>query len=387
MKKVIAVTFAVVLLLYGCTQYSEAEWQKKYDLGEQYLLEENYEQAAIVFEELIEIDPMRPEGYTKTAEAYIALERFDDAQNIIQLGFEWTGDASLEPDQLYSKLFQDWKDGVWQDNYEQGMQYLDDNDYLSALKCFNMIIDLYPDKSEGYKIAADTYLKMDDYSSAEQILTKGFEKTQDYSIHPDILTEEWAYKWAYDDFIQPEEITLSGIPFYELTFEEMLSLYPGGELNTSDPTKQRIYSIDNLYFVQESSYEHIYSFKIRSAEESSSGRVVYQPEFRNLYVGEEIEDGLAKMGFTSNGIQYIMDSLESTGKSTGKGSLGLPANQRGGEQSASWTIMDENSDEDYKVNVICRVSADLVAYVSFYSINEKICEVSVDVARVEIVGK
>ena len=200
MKKILVCFSLIILLIFtvGCNRYSESIWQEKYDLGERYLLEENYEQAAIIFEELIEIDPMRPEGYTKAAEAYIALERFDDAQDIIQLGFERTGDASLEPEQLYSRLYHSWADNVWQQNYELGIKYLEDDEYSLAQECFDKMIFIYPDRPEGYEKAAEMYLKMDDYESAEKTLEEGYEKTKDPSVNPEKLHNEWASLWKED---------------------------------------------------------------------------------------------------------------------------------------------------------------------------------------------
>ena len=372
MKRTLVYFSLAILLIVtvGCNRYSESVWQDKYNLGERYLLEENYEQAAIVFEELIEIDPMRPEGYAKTAEAYIALERFDDAQDIIQLGFEQTEDVYLDPEQLYSNLYQHWADNVWQKNYELGMQYLEEDNYQLAQNCFTRMISIYTDRSEGYEKAAETYLMMNDYQSAEQILTEGFEKTQDYSLKPDILIEEWAYKWAYDDLLRPEEITISGIPFYELTFEDVLSLYPGGELNSSDPTKQRVYKIDNLKFLQESSYEHLHSFYIDSAEDSLSGQVVYHPEFRDLYIGENITDFLTKLGFTQSGIQYILNSNDVETQR-----FGLPLNYYGGERSASWGNVLWGP--YFSFTLYYRISSDLSCIVSFKLLNEQINSVHV----------
>jgi hypothetical protein len=39
------------------------------DLGEKYLLDMNYDQAAVYFERLIEVEPRNPRGYTGLSEA------------------------------------------------------------------------------------------------------------------------------------------------------------------------------------------------------------------------------------------------------------------------------------------------------------------------------
>jgi tetratricopeptide (TPR) repeat protein len=61
------------------------------ELGEKYLLEEDYEQAVLRFTRLIEIEPKNPRGYTGLAEAYIGLDDIDKAIEILLQGFEIAG--------------------------------------------------------------------------------------------------------------------------------------------------------------------------------------------------------------------------------------------------------------------------------------------------------
>ena len=69
----------LVLCLSGCScaKRTEERWNEQYDVGLQYLLEGDYEEAILAFTTTIEIDPMRPESYLERAAAY--LELGDDA--------------------------------------------------------------------------------------------------------------------------------------------------------------------------------------------------------------------------------------------------------------------------------------------------------------------
>jgi len=62
--------------------------QELLDLGEKYLLDMNYEQSIVYFEKLIEIEPKNPRGYTGAAEAYIALDKVDEAVKILEKGLK-----------------------------------------------------------------------------------------------------------------------------------------------------------------------------------------------------------------------------------------------------------------------------------------------------------
>jgi tetratricopeptide (TPR) repeat protein len=66
-------------------------------LGEKYLLELDYEQAIVYFEQLIDIEPRNPRGYTGLAEAYLALGDTDKAREALERGFEATdGNRSVQ---------------------------------------------------------------------------------------------------------------------------------------------------------------------------------------------------------------------------------------------------------------------------------------------------
>ena len=58
------------------------------ELGEKYLLEMNYEQAIVVFNRLIEIEPMNARAYIGAAEAYLALGQQDNAIEVLRRGLE-----------------------------------------------------------------------------------------------------------------------------------------------------------------------------------------------------------------------------------------------------------------------------------------------------------
>ncbi len=89
-----------ILLLFvftsACGKNTAAKWQEQYDLGQQYLLEENYEQAIVAFSEAIEIEPMEIQAYTGLIQAYWQSGDPDNADSIIQSGIAiLTGEGSL----------------------------------------------------------------------------------------------------------------------------------------------------------------------------------------------------------------------------------------------------------------------------------------------------
>ena len=66
------------------------------ELGEQYLLEEDYEAAVVAFMKVIETDPRCADAYLKVADAYVGLDDYDSAIDQLEAGYGITGDERLK---------------------------------------------------------------------------------------------------------------------------------------------------------------------------------------------------------------------------------------------------------------------------------------------------
>jgi len=69
---------------------------KQLELGSRYLEEMNYEQAKVVFEELISIAPSNVGAYLGAAKAYVGLEDYEGAVAILQKGYDQTGSEDIK---------------------------------------------------------------------------------------------------------------------------------------------------------------------------------------------------------------------------------------------------------------------------------------------------
>ena len=66
------------------------------EVAERFLWEQNYEQAVIEFEKILEIEPMNVEAYLGLADAYIGLGNTEKALEALRKGLELTGDPRLQ---------------------------------------------------------------------------------------------------------------------------------------------------------------------------------------------------------------------------------------------------------------------------------------------------
>ncbi len=91
----IVLIVAAFFVMGGCKS-TVARWQEQYDLGVRYLSDGEYEEAIIAFNAAIEIDPMQADAYLNLANAYIGMNDFDAAREILERGYELTQSKVLK---------------------------------------------------------------------------------------------------------------------------------------------------------------------------------------------------------------------------------------------------------------------------------------------------
>ena len=84
----IIVVIVLILTLTACSKDDSLSVRELLNLGNQFLLDQDYEQALAQFLRAIELDPVNPLGYIGAADAYAGLGRLDDAIDILLQGLE-----------------------------------------------------------------------------------------------------------------------------------------------------------------------------------------------------------------------------------------------------------------------------------------------------------
>ena len=85
---VLAVVLAISAGALFCILFQSREKARKYDdylqLGQKYLSEMKYEDAILVFQDAVRLDPKRAEAYTELAELYVKNGMYDEAEEVLR---------------------------------------------------------------------------------------------------------------------------------------------------------------------------------------------------------------------------------------------------------------------------------------------------------------
>lgn len=82
---------------------------------------------------------------------------------------------------------------TWQDQFDLGMKYLQENNYEEAILAFTAAIEIDPKQIDPYLQLVEVYLATGDREKAEEIRKQGFEATEDVRLEAPIdveLTDE-----------------------------------------------------------------------------------------------------------------------------------------------------------------------------------------------------
>ena len=112
---------SAVLLLTGCRQKAAFRWQKQYDLGMQYLEEENCQEAILAFSKAIEINYRQPEAYEARGGAYILSGETKEHLSAAQADYERAIELGENSVQAYMGLADAY---IRQRKYEEALEIL-----------------------------------------------------------------------------------------------------------------------------------------------------------------------------------------------------------------------------------------------------------------------
>src|SRR5699024_1426155 len=92
---VLILALAAVLLMIFLRIKNTKDYNEQLSLGDKYLAELNYEDAAIAFRNAIQINEKKETGHIRLSDVYIATEDYDQAADVLLTGYDATGESTL----------------------------------------------------------------------------------------------------------------------------------------------------------------------------------------------------------------------------------------------------------------------------------------------------
>ena len=178
---VLAVIILLVTVLITAGGSNNKKLNEQLDLGAKYLTELDYEQAIVAFKAAIEIEPKCVEAYLALAEAYIAIENYESAIQVLNIGLEETKDESIgkvlkETEAVQEQIVFQVQMGKC---LERGTEYFYKKDYTNAIKEYKTLLEYDVNSVEAYLRIIEVYMALEDYDLALKYAEEGYKQTGD----------------------------------------------------------------------------------------------------------------------------------------------------------------------------------------------------------------
>ena len=208
------------------------------------------------------------------------------------------------------------------------MRYLAEGNYSEAIIAFTAAIEIDPKQALAYEKLAKAYIAIGDMDSARVILEGGIQACNETdSLHrllaefSDATSAEEESSYFAENVISPSELTIGGMPFWNLTVADIASVYPNGEYLDLPADDNREIEYDAYTIGESGRRYHCFFANVGKQGEPTLGRFLvqyhgflneqenaalgYETEVRGIRCGQTISDTLEKIGLQQSTIEEI----------------------------------------------------------------------------------
>ena len=157
-RRLIGIVLLCVLTVSACGKSLEKQITEQLELGRKYLAEQNYEEAIIAFNKVIELEPQNKAAYLGLADAYIENSQTDEAITILENIHE-----TISGDDIDIKL-----SGLYAEKIKQASQNL-----LEASEYYESFLKMENSTETMYLELAEVYAEQGMFDEAINILEQG----------------------------------------------------------------------------------------------------------------------------------------------------------------------------------------------------------------------
>lgn len=235
---------------------------------------------------------------------------------------------------------------TYQEQYDLGAKYLSEGNYEQAVIAFTAAIKIDPKQADAYLGLADAYIGEEDYENAQQALEDGYAATGNETIQARLNgltdagenseTADSGYAeqerlvkelWSTEGILSQTELTLLGMPFYELELDQVLDSFPGDKIDPGPFNDEE--DADGLtYYIypQDENFADGLTVTTDTKRNGTKLSGVYYgaslfdgfhgmsilPELRGLEPGDSVETALTKVGVTGAPLDLLTSYADAT---------------------------------------------------------------------------
>lgn len=210
-----AVFALTVVIMCGCGKTSEQRIVEQLELGQKYLAEGKYEEAIIMFQKVIEMEPKIWEAYVGMASSYEEQKQYDEMLLALDNGINAMGDDELSSEDIETVMeMYDRLSGIFS---AQG-------ELEAEISCYEKILLLQPENNKvSRKIEECKKIEENKTNLEEMALSIVNEENYDFQ-DMEILSEE--FQAAIEDLAQPVIMKAESSKY--------IGIYPGGYIYYGD---------------------------------------------------------------------------------------------------------------------------------------------------------
>lgn len=157
-SRLLGIMLLCILTVSACGKSLEKQITEQLELGRKYLAEQNYEEAIIAFNKVIELEPQNKAAYLGLADAYIENSQTDEAITILENIHE-----TISGDDIDIKL-----SGLYAEKIKQASQNL-----LEASEYYESFLKMENSTETMYLELAEVYAEQGMFDEAINILEQG----------------------------------------------------------------------------------------------------------------------------------------------------------------------------------------------------------------------
>ena len=196
-RKLFAAAALCLVLLTVCSAVADFRVNRQLDLGEKYLIEEEYDKAMLAYSKALDIEPKEMEAYRGLSDVFTAQKDLESSVNVLKKALAVADDlSSSEKDARTNTAIRGMNTKIVTQLTDLGDEAFKNEDYSKAVKYYKDLIvydeeeeDSYLKLSGAYEAMGDLELALEVLKNAEIEATKLAREIDRLSVRYEIMKE------------------------------------------------------------------------------------------------------------------------------------------------------------------------------------------------------